>query len=210
VSQITVIHILIGRYPLVDDDHFFGVFPARMQLAAKHGTKALRSELQHALAEALMDETMVRARMPRVICSLFGIFNDLLRPEAEGDAVGSLLVQSLFQLSLSLTLHEVSSHISNSSGAHCALVLGFGGSGIESLEEQTRFYQSHHFSTIATTCTGVPALELRQYESIANRLNLALSSGGRLVLHCCSNHGVSLSSVLMGLFRCILLGLFVE
>ncbi|CAE8652216.1 unnamed protein product [Polarella glacialis] len=116
-------------------------------------------------------------------------------------------------LSLSTSLHEVRVSRAETSGAAsttatttaatttattttatttaCVLIFGFGGSGVEDLAPQAKWYQSQNCIVVSTSPLSWPtAVREKQDAALAEELTAALAAGsGKLVLHVCSNGG---------------------
>jgi len=145
-------------------------------------------DINRAVAEALWNQEEANDRIGYVT----EVIIDLLRDDAKEKNVekGGLLMRMLFYLSMSLSQDQLRVRRSEE-GASCALILGFAGSHVDELERQAEFYNSVGLTAISMTgCMGPAALSQRQTAKLANELRMALTGGGRLHVHICSNHGM--------------------
>eukprot|EP00931_Biecheleriopsis_adriatica_P007195 TRINITY_DN108503_c0_g1_i1.p1 TRINITY_DN108503_c0_g1~~TRINITY_DN108503_c0_g1_i1.p1 ORF type:complete len:405 (+),score=60.49 TRINITY_DN108503_c0_g1_i1:32-1246(+) len=137
------------------------------------------------LSQAVWSIETLQERLPGLVRELVRQLADLQLRE---DSAASALMYMLWMLSLSTSLHQVC--VTKGSAA-CALIFGFGGSGVEDLGPQVDWYRSHGFTVISTSPVSWPeSLRDKQEATLAEKLHEALTNGnGQLLLHLCSNGG---------------------
>mmetsp|Transcript_57522 Transcript_57522/g.123672 ORF Transcript_57522/g.123672 Transcript_57522/m.123672 type:complete len:465 (-) Transcript_57522:35-1429(-) len=180
-------------------DNVMRGFASRLQRAEQAKNY---SDFQVAIAEALVEPEALTARMPRIIKAFLSLLADVaVRPRPDLEAAAAI-IYNLWQLALSTSVHEVRARPGKLPGAPCALILGFGGSGVDDLEEQARWYHDRGFAAISTTAVSSPrGLVYPQLVSIARELRAALGQEGKLVLHMCSHYGVSFGSRILHMWN---------
>lgn len=143
------------------------------------------------VSQALWSEQLLSERLPAVTVAFLEQVQAAIK---RGDQDTSLnLTYMLFQLSLSISVHEVRCQEESGFNSPCVLMFGFGGSSLEELQPQANYYKGRGFKVLSAGPLSWPhALKDKQDATLVEELRLALADGnGQLVLHACSNSGIT-------------------
>lgn len=144
-------------------------------------------DLGVAIGRALWEEDTLQLRLRKIVKEYYSALDEICSEDLPDVEAGAALTFTLFNLSLSLSMHETRTV---RQAGPVVLILGFGGSCCDDLEPQVDWYKQQGFSVISTCPLSFPQeLAAKQNELVAEALRATLPARGRLVLHLCSHGG---------------------
>mmetsp|Transcript_15801 Transcript_15801/g.49754 ORF Transcript_15801/g.49754 Transcript_15801/m.49754 type:complete len:458 (-) Transcript_15801:40-1413(-) len=145
-----------------------------------------------AVAEAIWDEETVAERMPKIVKAFQYLLDQVAKRSPPDIEAGSAICYLLWQIGLSTSMQETRVRRQDDPDAPIVLVTGFGGSDVADLEGQAAWYHSRGFNVISSSKAGFPpVLRQKHYCIVARELRSMLREGSSVVLHLCSQYGVS-------------------